>query len=321
MARTLVAGGAGFVGSHLVDALLAAGESVVVLDNLCTGRRENLEPALATGRCTLVEADISDGLPPLDTCQTVWHLASPASPPDYGRLPIETLRVGAEGTRHLLEAAHRWQARFLVASTSEVYGDPQVHPQPETYWGHVNPIGWRSCYDEAKRYAEALTMAYHRAHGVDTRIVRIFNTYGPAMRPADGRVVSNFIVQALRDEPISIYGEGSQTRSFTYVSDEVDGIYRLFQSSYTDPVNVGNPVEFTVRELADMVLEEIPQSRSELRFLPLPADDPKVRQPDITVARTVLGWEPKVSLREGLRRTIPYFRELVEKGEARARTL
>ncbi|MBM3260563.1 MAG: SDR family oxidoreductase [Candidatus Sericytochromatia bacterium] len=307
MARTLVAGGAGFVGSHLVDALLAAGESVVVLDNLCTGRRENLEPALATGRCTLVEADISDGLPPLDTCQTVWHLASPASPPDYGRLPIETLRVGAEGTRHLLEAAHRWQARFLVASTSEVYGDPQVHPQPETYWGHVNPIGWRSCYDEAKRYAEALTMAYHRAHGVDTRIVRIFNTYGPRMRADDGRVVSNFLCQALAGKPLTLYGTGDQTRSFQYVSDLVAGLLAWMDRGDALPANLGNPGEFTIRELADAV-DALLGRPAERAWHPLPPDDPRQRKPDIDRARTLVGWQPVVPLAEGLARTAEWFR-------------
>jgi len=228
--------------------------------------------------------------------------------------------VGSLGTHNALGIALVKGARFLLASTSEVYGDPQVHPQVETYWGNVNPIGLRGVYDEAKRFAEAMTMAYHRYHGLDTRIVRIFNTYGPRMRPADGRVVSNFVVQALRGEPLSIYGDGSQTRSFCYVSDEVDGIHRLFQSDHVDPVNVGNPEEFTIRELAEIVIEET-GSGSELRRLPLPTDDPKVRRPDISVARAKLGWEPRVGLREGLRETIAYFRELVDRDEAEARTL
>jgi dTDP-glucose 4,6-dehydratase len=250
----------------------------------------------------------------------VLHFASPASPVDYLELPIQTLKVGSLGTHNMLGLAKEKKARFLLASTSEVYGDPKVHPQPESYWGHVNPVGPRGVYDEAKRFAEAMTMAYHRAHGVDTRIVRIFNTYGPHMRPGDGRVVSNFIVQALRGDPITIYGNGSQTRSFCYVDDLMDGIYRLFQSDYVEPVNIGNPNEFTIRELADAVLDET-GSASRIETLPLPEDDPKVRQPDISLARKVLGWEPKVELREGLRRTIPWFRQLVDEADARARPL
>ena len=319
--RILITGAAGFLGSHLTERFLADGHQVVGLDNFITGSRDNAQRLLDRGGFELIEHDISKPVFIVGQLDGVLHFASPASPVDYLELPIQTLKVGSLGTHNALGIALRHKARFLLASTSEVYGDPLVHPQVESYWGNVNPIGVRGVYDEAKRFAEAMTMAYHRYHGVDTRIVRIFNTYGEFMRPADGRVVSNFIVQALRDEPISIYGEGSQTRSFTYVSDEVEGIYRLFHSSYTDPMNVGNPVEFTVKELAELVLEEIPGSRSELRHLPLPADDPKVRKPDITLARTVLGWEPKVSLREGLRRTIPWFRELVERGDARARTL
>jgi len=319
--RVLITGAAGFLGSHLAERFLADGHQVVGLDNFITGSRENAERLLARSGFELIEHDISKPVFLVGTLDGVLHFASPASPVDYLEFPIQTLKVGSLGTHIALGIALRHKARFLLASTSEVYGDPRVHPQVETYWGNVNPIGLRGVYDEAKRFAEAMTMAYHRYHGVDTRIVRIFNTFGQYMRPADGRVVSNFIVQALRDEPLTIYGDGSQTRSFTYVSDEVEGIYALFHSTHTDPVNVGNPDEFTVRELAGLVLEEIPSSRSELQFLPLPADDPKVRQPDITLARSVLGWEPKVPLREGLRRTIPYFQELVERGEARARPL
>jgi dTDP-glucose 4,6-dehydratase len=239
---------------------------------------------------------------------------------DYLELPIQTLKVGSLGTHNSLGIALAKGARFLLASTSEVYGDPEVHPQPEGYWGNVNPIGLRGVYDEAKRFAEAMTMAYHRYHGLDTRIVRIFNTYGPRMRPGDGRVVSNFIVQALRGEPLTLYGDGSQTRSFCYVEDEVEGIWRLFHSEQAEPVNVGNPDEFTIRELADAVLAETGSS-SGLTTLPLPSDDPKVRRPDITLAREVLGWAPRVRLREGLQRTIPYFQKMVARDDARARTL
>ncbi|MDP2954970.1 MAG: SDR family oxidoreductase [Longimicrobiales bacterium] len=319
--RVLITGAAGFLGSHLAGRFIADGHEVVGLDNFITGSRENAERLRALGRFELIEHDISKPVFIVGKLDGVLHFASPASPVDYLELPIQTLKVGSLGTHNALGIALRHQARFLLASTSEVYGDPLVHPQVESYWGNVNPIGLRGVYDEAKRFAEAMTMAYHRFHGVDTRIVRIFNTYGEFMRPADGRVVSNFVVQALKDEPISIYGDGSQTRSFTYVSDEVEGIYRLFHSGHSDPVNIGNPGEFTVRGLAETVLEEIPASRSELRFLPLPADDPKVRQPDITLARSILGWEPRISLRDGLRKTIPYFRALVDKGEACARTL
>ena len=250
----------------------------------------------------------------------VLHFASPASPIDYLDLPIQTLKVGSLGTHNSLGLAKAHGARFLLASTSEVYGDPQTHPQSESYWGHVNPIGPRGVYDEAKRFAEAITMAYHRFHGLDTRIARIFNTYGPRMRPADGRVVSNFIVQALRGEPMTLYGDGNQTRSFCFVEDEVEGLFQLFHSDYVEPVNIGNPNEFTIRELAGMVLAET-GADSELEVHPLPQDDPKVRQPDITLAREVLGWAPRTQLREGLRKTIPYFKNLVEKEGARARTL
>ena len=268
----------------------------------------------------LIEHDVTQPLYVDEELDGVLHFASPASPVDYLELPIQTLKVGSLGTHNSLGLAKAKGARYLLASTSEVYGDPLVHPQPETYWGNVNPVGPRGVYDEAKRFAEAMTMAYHRYHGLDTRIVRIFNTYGPRMRPADGRVVSNFIVQALRGEPLSVYGDGSQTRSFCYVADEVDGIFRLFHSDRSDPTNVGNPVEFTIGELAEIVIE-LAGSESRVDHLPLPQDDPKVRQPDIAVARSVLGWEPQTSLREGLSRTIPYFRDLVDREGARARTL
>ncbi|MDT8369417.1 MAG: UDP-glucuronic acid decarboxylase family protein [Longimicrobiales bacterium] len=318
--RVLITGAAGFLGSHLVDRFLAAEHEVVGLDNFITGSRENLAHLDAHPRFSFVQHDISQPITFGGRLDGVLHFASPASPVDYLEMPIQTLKVGSLGTHNCLGIAKAHGARFLLASTSEVYGDPKVHPQPESYWGHVNPVGVRGCYDEAKRFAEAMTMAYHRAHGLDTRIVRIFNTYGPRMRPGDGRVVSNFIVQALRGEEITLYGDGSQTRSFCHVSDEVEGIFRLFHSDRSEPVNVGNPGEFTVRELAEIVIEEV-GSASRLTELPLPADDPKVRCPDIAVAREVLGWEPAVGLREGLRSTIPWFRERVERGDAEARTL
>jgi dTDP-glucose 4,6-dehydratase len=319
--RVLVTGAAGFLGSHLAERFLADGHQVVGLDNFVTGSRRNIELLEPFEGFEFIEHDISKPIHILGNLDGILHFASPASPVDYLDIPIQTLKVGALGTHHCLGIALAKQARFLLASTSEVYGDPQIHPQPETYWGHVNPVGFRGCYDEAKRFAEAITMAYHRHHGVDTRIVRIFNTYGPRMRPADGRVVSNFIVQALRGEPITLYGDGSQTRSFCYVDDEVEGIYRLFHhDDRVEPVNIGNPGEFTIRQLAEAVIEET-GSASPLTHLELPSDDPKVRQPDITVARELLGWEPSIDLREGLRRTIPYFREQVEQFDAGARTL
>jgi len=268
----------------------------------------------------LVEHDISQPIFFDEELDGILHFASPASPVDYLEIPIQTLKVGSLGTYNALGIALAKGARFLLASTSEVYGDPLVHPQPETYWGNVNPIGIRGCYDEAKRFAEAMTMAYHRHHGVDTRIVRIFNTYGPRMRPGDGRVVSNFIVQALRGDPLSVYGDGSQTRSFCYVDDEVDGIYRLFSSDRTEPTNIGNPDEFTIKELAQIVLEET-GSESPIESLPLPEDDPKVRQPDISIAREVLGWQLKVGIREGIRRTLPFFEQELARHDARARTI
>jgi len=304
--RVLITGAAGFLGSHLTDRFLAEGHAVIGMDNLITGSRDNLAHLAGHPRFVFVEHDVTrfiavDG--PLDG---VLHFASPASPIDYLELPIQTLKVGSLGTHNSLGLAKAKRARYLLASTSEVYGDPLVHPQPESYWGNVNPVGPRGVYDEAKRFAEAMTMAYHRYHGVDTRIVRIFNTYGPRMRARDGRVVSNFIVQALRGEPLTVYGDGSQTRSFCYVSDLIEGIYRLFMSGEHDPINVGNPDEFTVLELAELV-RRLTGSAAPIAFRPLPVDDPKVRQPDITRARRLLGWEPVVTLEDGLRRTIAYF--------------
>ena len=318
--RVLITGAAGFLGSHLATRFLDEGHEVVGLDNFVTGSKSNVEILSHYDRFELVEHDISNPIFIAGALDGVLHFASPASPVDYLELPIQTLKVGSLGTHNSLGIAKAKQARFLLASTSEVYGDPLVHPQPETYWGNVNPVGLRGVYDEAKRFAEAMTMAYHRYHGVDTRIVRIFNTYGPSMRAADGRVVSNFIVQAIRGDALTLYGDGSQTRSFCYVDDEVDGIWRLFHSDRVEPTNIGNPNEFTVKQLAEIVLQET-GSGSHIDYLPLPADDPKVRQPDIRHAREVLGWEPRVGLREGIRRTVPYFRELIERGDARARTL
>ncbi len=306
--RILVTGAAGFLGSHLADRLLADGHTVVGMDNYITGRPENLAHLARNPKFSFVEQDVTLALPVTGPLEGILHFASPASPRDYLDHPIETLRVGSAATHLALELARERGARFLVASTSEVYGDPLVHPQPESYWGNVNPNGPRSVYDEAKRYAEAATMAYRRTFGVDTRIVRIFNTYGPRMRPRDGRVVSNFIVQALRGEPLTMYGDGSQTRSFCYVDDLVDGIIRLFLRGDGEPTNIGNPNEFTVRALADEVLR-LTGSKSKIVVEPLPVDDPRVRQPDITRARRMLGWEPSVSLAEGLQRTIAYFRE------------
>lgn len=309
--RILITGAAGFLGSHLCDRFRREGHSVVAIDNYITGTPENLAHLRGDG-FELVQHDVTEYVHVPGVLDGILHFASPASPTDYLELPIQTLKVGSLGTHKALGLAKAKEARFLLASTSEVYGDPLVHPQPESYWGNVNPIGPRGVYDEAKRFAEALTMAYRRAHGVDTRIVRIFNTYGPRMRPGDGRVVSNFIVQALRGEPLTVYGDGGQTRSFCYVSDEVEGIYRLFMSDVTEPVNIGNPDEFRVSELADLVLE-LTGSPSKIRHLPLPEDDPKVRQPDITRARELLGWEPQVPLREGLAQTIEFFRGLQER--------
>jgi dTDP-glucose 4,6-dehydratase len=304
--RVLITGAAGFLGSHLTDRFLADGHSVVGLDNFVTGHRDNVAHLAGEPRFELIEHDISSPTVIGGSLDGVLHFASPASPIDYLELPIETLDVGSLGTRNALEIARGAGARFVMASTSEVYGDPLVHPQREDYWGNVNPVGPRGVYDEAKRFSEALTMAFHTFHGLDTRIVRIFNTYGPRMRPRDGRVVSNFIVQALCGEPLTVYGDGSQTRSFCYVSDEVEGIYRLFMAGDHQPTNIGNPEEYTVRQLAELVVD-LTGSRSPIVHEPLPTDDPKLRQPDITRARRMLGWEPTVTVRDGLARTIEYF--------------
>ncbi len=307
MARVVITGGAGFLGSHLCEHLLARGDDVVCIDNLVTGDRDNIVPFLDNPAFRFVEHDISEPFDVDGPVDAVLNFASPASPPDYLALPIETLKVGSLGVTHALEIARTKNARFLTASTSEVYGDPHVHPQTESYWGNVNPIGPRSVYDESKRFAEAMTMAYHRTFGVDTRLVRIFNTYGPRMRAGDGRVVSNFIVQALRGVPITIYGEGAQTRSFCYVDDEVRGFLALLDTDgLHDPVNIGNPNEFTILELAKIVLEVV-NSSSELVYEPLPQDDPTQRRPDISRARELLGWEPTVQLREGVERTAAHF--------------
>ncbi len=308
--RLLVTGAAGFLGSHLCDRLLALDYTVVGMDNLITGNPANLAHLEHHKGFQFVRHDVStfiDFPGPLDG---ILHFASPASPIDYLEYPIPTLKVGALGTHNALGLAKKKGARFLLASTSEVYGDPLVHPQPESYWGNVNPVGPRGVYDEAKRFAEAMTMAYHRYHKLDTRIVRIFNTYGPRMRPKDGRVVSNFISQALRGEPITIYGDGSQTRSFCYVDDLIEGIVRMFDRGTDEPTNLGNPREFTVRQLAEKVLA-LTGSASKIVERPLPVDDPRVRQPDITRARATLGWEPRVALEDGLRHTIEYLRSVV----------
>jgi len=318
--RILITGAAGFLGSHLADRFMAEGHQVVGMDNFITGHPDNIAHLIGRPGFLFVQHDVTNYIYVEGPLDGVLHFASPASPVDYLEKPIQTLKVGSLGTHKALGLAKAKGARFLLASTSEVYGDPQVHPQPESYWGNVNPVGPRGVYDEAKRFAEAMTMAYHRFHGVETRIVRIFNTYGPRMRPGDGRVVSNFIVQALRGEALSVYGDGSQTRSFCYVDDLVEGIYRLFLSDRAEPTNVGNPDEFTVRELAEKVIA-MTGSRSPLDQRPLPEDDPKVRRPDITAARTVLGWEPRVNLDEGLARTIPYFHTLVESQGSTSRTL
>jgi len=302
MSTCLVTGGAGFLGSHLCEELLRRGNRVICVDNVETGTLANIEH-IRQPEFRFVQADIVQPFFVEEPVDFVYHLASPASPIDYLRLPLHTLKVGSYGTHHALGLAKQHRARFLVASTSEVYGDPQVHPQPESYWGHVNPIGPRGVYDEAKRYAEALTMAYHRQQGVDTAIIRIFNTYGARMRPHDGRAIPTFLRQALQDRPITVFGDGSQTRSFCYVDDLIRGMIALAESGYHHPVNVGNPNEFTLLELAETVLQ-ITDSKSEIVYEALPTDDPKVRQPDITLAKEILGWAPEVGLKEGLERTI-----------------
>jgi dTDP-glucose 4,6-dehydratase len=304
--RALVTGAAGFIGSHLSEYLLDRGWSVIGMDNLATGDVANIEH-LAGRDFVFVKHDVTNYIAVDGPLDTIFHFASPASPIDYLKLPIQTLKVGSLGTHNGLGLAKAKGARFLIASTSEVYGDPLVHPQKEEYWGNVNPVGPRGVYDEAKRFAEAITMAYHRAHGIETRIVRIFNTYGPRMRVQDGRAIPAFLSQALRGEDVTVFGDGSQTRSLCYVSDLVDGIYRLMMSDTADPVNIGNPHELTIRALAERIVA-LAGSKSRIVERALPVDDPKVRQPDITRARTILGWEPKVSLDEGLPRTLAYFR-------------
>ncbi len=311
--RSLVTGGAGFLGSHLCEYLLKKGHFVIAMDNLLTGNVGNIEH-LQGEAFQFIKHDVTEYIFLAGKVDYVWHFASPASPLDYLQLPIHTLKVGALGTHKALGLAMEKGAGFLLASTSEVYGDPMVHPQTEDYWGNVNPVGPRGVYDEAKRFAEAMTMAYHRYKGVDTKIVRIFNTYGPRMRPSDGRAIPTFIPQALRNEPLTIFGDGSQTRSFCYVDDLIEGIYRLMMSDYHEPVNIGNPHELTIREMAEKIIE-ISGSASELITKPLPEDDPKVRQPNTTLAKQLLDWEAKVTLDQGLERTIAYYRDLFAEQE------
>ncbi|MGB0388719.1 MAG: UDP-glucuronic acid decarboxylase family protein [Ardenticatenaceae bacterium] len=306
--RVLITGGAGFLGSHLCQRFLDEGHEVIAMDNLLTGDMHNVRHLQDNPRFTFVHHNVTYYINVEGPLDAVLHFASPASPVDYLQMPIQTLKVGSLGTHNTLGLAKAKKARYLLASTSEVYGDPQIHPQHEGYWGHVNPIGPRGVYDEAKRFAESMTMAYQRTHGVETRIVRIFNTYGPSMRLNDGRVVPNFITQALRGEQLTIYGDGSQTRSFTFVSDLVEGIYRLLLSEETLPVNIGNPGEFTIMEFANLV-NELTENKGGITFLDLPVDDPKQRRPDITKAQNVLGWEPKIPLDKGLELTLPYFRQ------------
>ncbi|MFQ5708429.1 MAG: UDP-glucuronic acid decarboxylase family protein [bacterium] len=306
MPRTLVTGGAGFLGSHICEYLLNRGHEVMAMDNLLTGTVANIEH-LQCERFKFIKHDVTEYIYCAGKIDYVIHFASPASPKDYLELPIQTLKVGALGTHKALGLALEKQATFLLASTSEVYGDPQEHPQKEDYWGHVNPVGPRGVYDEAKRFGEAITMAYHRFHGLDTKIVRIFNTYGPRMRPKDGRAIPVFIPQALKNEPITVFGDGSQTRSFCFVDDLIGGIYRLLISDHHEPVNIGNPNEMTIKELAETIIN-VTGSRSTISYKPLPVDDPKVRQPNIDKARQILGWEPRVSLKEGLGKTIAWFK-------------
>ena len=308
--RILITGGAGFIGSHLCDRLLADGHEVLAMDNFITGSENNIAHLAGNRRFMFIYHDVTNYIYVPGSLDAVMHLASPASPVDFDRVPIQILKVGSLGTHNALGLALSKNARFLIASTSEVYGDPLVHPQPETYWGNVNPLGVRGVYDEAKRFSEAITMAYHRIHGLDVRIIRIFNTYGPRMRLDDGRVVPNFVGQALRGEPVTVYGDGSQTRSFCFVSDLVDGMVRLLQSEVLGPVNVGNPDEITILEFAK-VINRLVGNTAGVLHKPLPVDDPRVRQPDITRARATLGWEPKVPMEEGLALTIDYFRSRI----------
>ena len=315
MSRIVVTGGAGFVGSHICEALLARGDEVIAVDNFSTSRRENVEHLLDQRGFELIVADVVYGIPVAGRVDGVLHLASPASPPEYLAMPLETLDVSSIGTRQALDLALASDATFLIASTSEIYGDPLVHPQTESYLGNVDPVGPRAVYDEAKRFGETLTMTYHRVHGLPTRIVRIFNTYGPRLRPADGRVVSNFLVQAIAGDPLTIYGRGTQTRSFCFVDDEVRGIIALFDSGVHDPVNIGNPTEYTMLELAALVCE-VAGARPDFVFKDLPIGDPTRRQPDITRARELLGWSPTVELREGLERTHAWYLEERARGRA-----
>lgn len=314
--NVLVAGAAGFIGSHLCEALLKQGHKVVGMDNLVTGSVKNLASFTSSPLFQFSPQDITNLLQWSGPLDRIFNMASPASPPDYLAHPLETLEVGSTGVKHLLELARATGARFLMASTSEVYGDPQVHPQPETYWGHVNAIGPRSVYDESKRFAESLTMAYHRAHGVNTAIVRIFNTYGERMRPNDGRAIPNFIDEVLGGRPLTVYGDGSQTRSFCYVADLVEGLMKMMESNEHEPVNLGNPHEMTVLELAKYI-QKLAGGKSEIAFKPLPQDDPKVRRPDITRAKKVLGWEPKMGFDEGLKRTFAWFQAQRERTGSR----
>lgn len=308
--RILITGGAGFLGSHLADRFVNEGFDVIVMDNFLTSSPDNIAHLIGRPNFKFVQHDVTEFVYVEGQLDYILHFASPASPIDYLKLPIQTLKVGSLGTHKILGLARAKNSRVLIASTSEVYGDPLIHPQPESYWGNVNPIGYRGVYDEAKRFMEAMTMAYHRYHGVETRIVRIFNTYGPRMRLNDGRALPTFVGQALRGEDITVFGDGSQTRSFTYVDDEIEGIYRLLMSDYTEPVNIGNPEEISILEFAKEILE-FTGSSSKIIFKDLPQDDPKIRQPDITKAREILGWEPQVKRREGLKRTIEYFKNKV----------
>ncbi|MCB0680980.1 MAG: SDR family oxidoreductase [Saprospiraceae bacterium] len=314
MKRVLITGAAGFLGSHLCDRFILEGFQVIAMDNLLTGDLTNIEHLFPRKEFEYYHHDVTKFVHIPGELDYILHFASPASPIDYLKMPIQTLKVGALGTHNLLGLAKAKNARILVASTSEVYGDPLLHPQPESYWGNVNPVGPRGVYDEAKRFLEAITMAYHNFHGVETRIVRIFNTFGPRMRVEDGRVLPAFFSQAIRGEGLTVFGDGSQTRSFCYVDDLVEGIYRLLLSDHAQPVNIGNPDEITIKEFGEEILELVGNPKARLVYMPLPVDDPKVRQPDITKAREILGWEPKVSRDEGLRRTLDYFRQVVQPG-------